>query len=424
MIESFIIALREGIEVALVIGILLAYIRRLARPELISTVYLGLGAGLVASIVGAILLQRFALDHEMLEGYFMILAAVFVGTMVVWMWVTAKSIRGEIEERIDRIVGSTTDWRMYTGMFAFTLFMVIREGIETAIFLQAVALSTQAWSSVLGTLGGFTVAIGFAILFIKGSVRIDIVRFLKVTAITLLIFVVQLLVNGLHEFYEYGILSASPRMMGILGPIVRNDVFFIIAIVSLPALMVMIPSRKIIIPPRQRRFQLGVAITAVVIVVLLGVGKVFSSIRHMDLSAVAFEVPGDGVVRIPIESVDDGNVHRYSINDRGVDIRFFVLRTGLGKFASAFDACYACYDYGRYYLRDGQLICSQCEAPVSLMKLRPAAEEEQRDENMSGSMEGNGCAPIFLASRIKSGQIEIKLADLQSRRKYFETSAE
>ena len=424
MIESFIIALREGIEVALVIGILLVSVRKLSRPGLVSSVYAGLGAGIVASVLGALLLQRFAIDHELLEGYFMMVAAAFVGSMVVWMWVTAKGIRREIEGKVDRIVGSSSGWQMHTGIFAFTFLMVVREGIETAIFLQAVALSTQAWSSLLGTLAGFALAAGFAVLFIRGSVRVDVVRFLKVTAVTLLIFVVQLLMNGLHEFYEFGILPPSPRMMGILGPIVRNDVFFIIAVVSIPALMVIIPSRKTPFQPHHRTFQVSVAIAALAIVVFLGVGKVFSSSHHMDLSAVPLSVPADGFVRIAISSVDDGNLHRYAINDGGVEIRFFVLRTGFGKFATAFDACYACYNYGRYFMRDGELICSQCDAPTSFSKLRPSAEEEPPPESMSGSMEGNGCAPIYLASVLRNGEVQVRFADLQGRRKYFDTSAQ
>jgi len=128
------------------------------------------------------------------------------------------------------------------------------------------------------------------------------------------------------------------------------------------------------------------------------------------------------MIRISVETVDDGNLHRYAINDRGLEIRFFVLRTGLRKFATAFDACYACYNYGRYYLRGGELICSQCDAPSSLMKLKPSLTDDLRDPDMSGSMEGNGCSPIYLASVLKNGEIHITLADLQQRRKYFDTS--
>ncbi|MBI3766608.1 MAG: DUF2318 domain-containing protein, partial [Ignavibacteriales bacterium] len=95
-----------------------------------------------------------------------------------------------------------------------------------------------------------------------------------------------------------------------------------------------------------------------------------------------------------------------------------------GKFATAFDACYACYSYGRYYLKNGELICSQCDAPSPLSKLHQAVEDDQIDENNSGSMEGNGCAPIYLPSRMRDGKIEIRIADLQHRRKYFDITPE
>ncbi len=425
MIESLVIALREGVEIALVIGILVVHLNKLHRPALVKTVYGGLAAAAIASIVGAIVVQGFAIDHELLEGYFMLVAAVFVATMIIWMWLTAKGIRREIETRVDEILEAPTSWQVHIGIFVFTFLMVVREGVETALFLQAVALSTQAWSSLIGTLLGFGIAMAFAVLFIRGSLRIDVARFLKVTAITLLIFVIQLLVDAFHEFYEYGVLPANPQMMGILGPIVRNNALFVLAIISIPALMLIIPSTRsktqgIALP--HRGLQLSAGIAALAIVFFLGVGNVFSSSRAMNLAAVLIAVPEDGVIRIPVKTVDDGNLHRYAINDRGLEIRFFVLRTGLRKFATAFDACYACYNYGRYYLRRGELICSQCDAPSSLMKLKPSLTDDLRDPDMSGSMEGNGCSPIYLASVLRNGEIHITLADLQQRRKYFDTS--
>src|SRR5437879_6345148 len=174
----------------------------------------------------------------------MIAAAVFVISMIAWMWVTAKKIRREIEAKVNSIVESTTSRKSQISILSFTFLMIAREGIETAVFLQAVALGTDAWRSILGTVMGIGAATVFAILFIRGSVRIDIGRFLRVTAITLLIFTLQLIVNAFHEFYEYGILSANPKMMGLLGPIVQNNIFFIIAIVSIPAIMLLIPARK------------------------------------------------------------------------------------------------------------------------------------------------------------------------------------
>ena len=243
MIESLIIALREGIEIALVIGILIVYLRKVERTQLIRSVYLGLVLAFAASIGGAIVMQRLAFDQEKLEGYFMFAAAIFVISMISWMWITAKKIRSEIEEKVNSIIETRSSWQAHFSMMIFTFLMVVREGIETAIFLQAVAFSAGAWSSVLGTVVGLASATIFAILFIRGSVKIDIGRFLKVTAMTLLIFTLQLIVNAAHEFYEYGVFAANPKMMGILGPIVQNNLLFIIAILSIPALMLVIPGR-------------------------------------------------------------------------------------------------------------------------------------------------------------------------------------
>ncbi|MBI1807772.1 MAG: DUF2318 domain-containing protein [Ignavibacteria bacterium] len=428
MIESLIIALREGIEIALVLGILIVYLQKIQQISLIKSVYLGLVLALLASVIGAIILQRLTIDQEMFEGYFMLIAAFFVISMIVWMWKTAKKIRRDIEEKVNNILDARRSWKAHLSILSFTFLMIFREGLETAIFLHAVAFSTGAWWSLLGTMIGLLVATLFAVLFIQGSVKVDIGRFLRVTAVTLLIFTIQLIVNAIHEFYEFGVFPSNPRMMGILGPIVQNNLLFILAIVSIPASMMMIPGRK---PPQtppstrgQRRWQLSAVFASLVIVLFLGVGDIFSSNHAMDLSSEHLLVPSTGMIKIPIEKVSDSNLHRYSIQDSSLEIRFFVLRISLGKFATAFDACYACYSYGRYYLKNGELICSQCDAPSPLSKLHQAVEDDQIDENNSGSMEGNGCAPIYLPSRMRDGKIEIRIADLQHRRKYFDITPE
>ena len=423
MIESLIIALREGIEIALVIGILVVYLRKIQQAHLLRYVFWGLGLAIGASAGGAIVLQRLAIDQESLEGWFQLTAAGFVISMVIWMWLTGKKIRAEIESKVSSIVQVSIPWRAKVGILIFTFFMIVREGIETAIFLQAVSFTSGGWQSFLGTTAGFAVATAFAVLFIRGSIRIDIVRFLKVTAVTLLIFTFQLIANAFHEFYEYGLFPANPKMMGILGPIAQHEVLFIIAIISIPAIMFLIPGRRASqapAAPGQRRWQLSAAIASIGIILFLGVGEMFSTNTAVDLTSEFITQPASGVIEIPVSRISDNNIHRFSIKDGGLEIRFFVLRTGLGTFATAFDACYACYSYGRYYLKNGELICSQCDAPSSIMKLKPTGEVPEPDPENSGSMEGNGCAPIYLASSLKNGSIEIRVADLQKRRKYFD----
>jgi len=422
MIESFIISLREGIEISLVIGILVVYLRKIGRHGLIRAVYAGLALAVLASIAGALVIQRLAIDQESIEGIFQLVAAAFVISMIVWMWVAAKKIRREIEHNVNSIVSSASAWKAYAGILLFTFFIIVREGIETVIFLQAVGLSTTQWLGLAGTALGLLSAGVFAVLFIRGSVKIDIARFLKVTALTLVIFTFQLIVNALHEFYEFGVLPASPRMMGLIGPIAQHEILFVIAIISIPAFMMMIPGKaaQLPAPASQRRWQLSAGLASAGIVLFLGVGELFSKSAEMDLSAEPLATPASGLFEIPVSTVNDGKLHRYSIKDDGLEIRFIVLRTGMGRYATAFDACYACYSYGRYYLRNGELICSQCDAPSPLSKLYEARADEPQDADNTGSMEGNGCAPIHLQSHLEQGMIAIKLADLQHRRKYFD----
>src|SRR5436309_2864925 len=162
MIESFIIALREGIEISLVLGILIVYLRKVQRPSLITSVYVGLVMAIAASVAGAVLLQRLGIDQESLEGYFMLAAALFVISMILWMWMAAKRIRVDIENKVNTIIESGSTWRGHAGILAFTFLMIVMEGIETAIFLQAVAFSTGAWGSVAGTVCGLSLAAVFA----------------------------------------------------------------------------------------------------------------------------------------------------------------------------------------------------------------------------------------------------------------------
>jgi high-affinity iron transporter len=422
MIEAFIILLREGIEVALIVGLMLVYLRKIDMSPLFRAIYWGLLTAVLVSIAGGILIKKFALDHEVLEGYLLLAAAVFVTTMVIWMWKKSKTVKNAVESRVDSITSGRPTWKMHLGLFSFSFLMVVREGIETAVFLQAVALTRDGWKVLIGSSLGFITAATFGILFFKGSVRVDIARFMKVTAVVLLIFVLQLLVNAIHEFIEFGVLPSSPTVMGIVGPIVRHNLLFLLAILSIPALMLIIPGRRgneiAPSPLRHRRFQLTTGFATISVVFFLGFNMVFTKAADRDLETVKYVELNDGYIHIPLESIDDGKLHRYVWKDGSVEIRFFALRMGM-KFATAFDACRACYDYARYYRSGDDLVCSKCDAPHATSFLRPSYVEEDINENTTGSMEGNGCAPIYLPSRIKNGEILISKEDIQAQRKYF-----
>src|SRR5271154_1053156 len=235
MLQAFIITLREGVEAALIVGITLAYLAKIGRPQLRKAVYAALVSAFLGSIAGAVLLSRMHWNQDVFEGWIMLAAAFFVVTMLVFMMKTGRKLKGEIEGKVGLLAGDDA----WFGLFAFVFLMVLREGAETVLALAAVSLNSTALLSFLGTVLGIGTAILFGVMFVKGSVRINLQKFFRVTTVILFFVAAQLVVSGLHELSENGGLPSSKTEMAIVGPIVRNDLFFFITIFALAALMVL-----------------------------------------------------------------------------------------------------------------------------------------------------------------------------------------
>src|SRR6202453_1209954 len=240
MLQAFIITLREGVEAALIVGITLAYLAKIGRNDLRKAVYAALGAAFVGSIGAAVLLSRLNLNEDVFEGWVMLVAAVFVITMVIFMMKTGRKLKGEIEGKVGLLAGKDA----WIGLFFFVFLMVLREGAETVLILSAVSLNSTELMSFLGTLLGVLCAIAFGVMFVKGSVRINLQKFFRVTTAILFLVAAQLVVAGLHELSESGVIPSSKREMSIIGPIVRNDLFFFVTIVALAALMVLFDAKR------------------------------------------------------------------------------------------------------------------------------------------------------------------------------------
>ncbi len=240
MLQAFIITLREGVEAALIVGITLAYLEKIGRPELRKTVYAALAAAFVGSIGVAVVLSRTHLNEDVFEGWVMLVAAFFVVTMVVFMMKTGRKLKGEIEGKVGLLAGNDA----WFGLFMFIFLMVLREGAETVLILSAVSLNSTELMSFLGTLLGVGTAIAFGVMFVKGSVRINLQKFFRVTTAILFLVAAQLLVSGLHELSESGFIPSSKREMSIIGPIVSNDWFFFVTIFAMAALMVLFDARR------------------------------------------------------------------------------------------------------------------------------------------------------------------------------------
>src|SRR6202453_5157501 len=350
MLQAFIITLREGVEAALIVGITLAYLAKIGRNDLRKAVYAALGAAFVGSIGAAVLLSRLNLNEDVFEGWVMLVAAVFVITMVIFMMKTGRKLKGEIEGKVGLLAGKDA----WIGLFFFVFLMVLREGAETVLILSAVSLNSTELMNFLGTLLGVLCAVAFGVMFVKGSVRINLQKFFKVTTAILFLVALQLVVAGLHELSESGVIASSKREMAIIGPIVRNDLFFFVTIFALAALMVLFDAkRRQPAPepasPAQRRKALWSArkerlwMTSVYSFSFLFIGMVTAEFVYAKNASTLS--PGtessftNGQVKIPLAQVSDGDLHRYEAQEKGVEIRFWLYQKPDGKVATVFDAC-------------------------------------------------------------------------------------
>src|SRR3954469_5161010 len=160
MLQALVISLREGVEAALIIGITVAYLTKIGRPDLNKVVYAALGAAIAGSVVVAIALSSFSFPQEIFEGSVMLVAAFFVLTMIWFMSRAAKTLKGDIERRVGSFAGAGSK----IGLFLFVFLMVLREGAETVLILSAVSFTTPELLGFFGTLAGVALSIAFGVM--------------------------------------------------------------------------------------------------------------------------------------------------------------------------------------------------------------------------------------------------------------------
>jgi high-affinity iron transporter len=207
MLNAFMITLREGIEAFLIVAITLSYLRKTGHPDLGRAVHLGIGVAVLISYLASLLFAR-AENQPLWEGVLALFTAVLVGTFTVQVLRTSKFMRREIEGKLDQAALQRGPWA-FLGVFAFTVLMIAREGMEAALLLSATYLQTATRPFFFGGLLGLLAAAVLAAVWAKAGARIHLGRFLQATAVFLLVFVVQLLVYGFHELTESGLLPIN-----------------------------------------------------------------------------------------------------------------------------------------------------------------------------------------------------------------------
>lgn len=210
MLQSFIITLREGLEAFLIIAISLAYLKKTGRSKLIPAIHWGTATAVLLSIGAGLLLQK-AANQSLWEGILAVVAAVLVASLTVHMWRVARRMKRDIETRLERSA-ERTGAAAFFGVFAFTLLMITREGMETALLVSALLFQVKSAQFVLGALGGTLCAVLLAWAWSHYGHRINLSRFFQVTAAFLLVFVVQLLIYGFHELTEANVFPNSEAL--------------------------------------------------------------------------------------------------------------------------------------------------------------------------------------------------------------------
>src|SRR5277367_571846 len=328
MLQALIITLREGVEAALIIGITLAYLNKIGRAELRKTVYAALAAAFLGSIGVAIVISRTHLNEDVFEGWIMLAAAFFVVTMIFFMMKTGRKLKQQIEGKVGLLAGKDA----WFGLFVFVFLMVLREGAETVLILSAVSLNSTELMSFLGTLLGVIAAIAFGVMFVKGSVRINLQKFFRVTTAIMFLVAAQLLISGLHELSESGVIPSSKREMAIIGPIVSNDWFFFVTIFALAALMVLFDAkrrepvpesaspaerRKAAWTARRERLWMGAVYTFSFLFIGMVTAEFVYAKSQSALSPATEVAFTNGQVSIPLTQIYDGELHRFGARENG-----------------------------------------------------------------------------------------------------------
>ena len=235
MFPAFLITLREGLEAFLIVAISLAYLRKTGRGQLVPAVHWGIGLSVLISVGAAFLFSR-ASNQALWEGVLALVAAVLVATLIVHMWRHGKRLKREIETRLEASA-LRLGTKAFVGVFLFTVLMITREGMETALLMGTLIFQNSPVQIIVGAAGGVMCAAFVAWLWSKYAHRVNLALFFQVTAVFLAVFVVQLVIYGLHELTEANLFPGSERLHWATepyGPDGRYGQFLTYLLVLLP----------------------------------------------------------------------------------------------------------------------------------------------------------------------------------------------
>jgi high-affinity iron transporter len=224
MLASALITLREGLEAALIVGIVLGVLRKMGRADRSRPVWAGVLVAVAASVVAGLALNALGVAFEgrgeaIFEGVAMLLAAGVLIWMIFWMQRQGRKIQADLESDVRRAVTEESAW----ALFSLAFVAVVREGIETVLFLTAAAFSATAAQTLIGGALGLIVAIVIGWLIFAVGKELDVRAFFRVTGVLLVLFAAGLVAHGIHELQEAAVLPTIVEHVWNVNPILNED---------------------------------------------------------------------------------------------------------------------------------------------------------------------------------------------------------
>ena len=223
MLQAFVITLREGLEAFLIVAISLAYLRKTGRRALVPAVHWGIAGSILLSILAGVLFAQ-ANNQALWEGVLALVAGVLVASLTVHMWRAGKRMKKDIEARLEQS-SARVGRGAFLGVLGFTLLMITREGMETALLMNTLFFNVQAPDIIGGAVAGTLVSAFIAFLWSRYGHRVNLARFFQVTAVFLLVFVVQLFIYGFHELTEANIIASLGALHDATEPFGPDGIY-------------------------------------------------------------------------------------------------------------------------------------------------------------------------------------------------------
>jgi high-affinity iron transporter len=225
MTAALLITLRETLEASLVAGIVFGYLKKTGQPQYKKYVWSGILSAIAVSLLGAWLFTTVAggfegRAEELFEGITMLVGAALLTTMILWM----MKQRGKVQSLKEK-VASHVDNAKKLELFGLIFFAVLREGIETVIFLNAAWFAIED-NAMLGAVLGIVIALALGFALYKGSLKLNMKKFFLYTSILLILFAAGLVAHGVHELQEAGVIPVVIEEIWDINPaVISNGVY-------------------------------------------------------------------------------------------------------------------------------------------------------------------------------------------------------